>query len=312
MLEVIGAPFDLCGKRLGSRLGPAAVRLAGLVEALQALNLDVLDRGDIPVAPEEAASDGLRNFRPLLTSIRHLRGTVMEALQCGRIPVVIGGEHTLAIGGVSAALEVFEGGLGLLWIDAHADINSPATTASGNLHGMPVAALAGIPSGVTGLIDDEWRELQDALVPVHKLDLTATAWFGLRDVDPAERGRLAGCAITMHEIDRQGIEKTVLRIDQWLRRAQVRQLWISFDVDALDPVLAPGTGTGVRGGLTYREAHLTAELIRESLDGENCPYRLIGVDIVETNPLFDSQNETAKMAVEWLASLFGKTILGSK
>jgi len=309
VIDVIGAPFDLCGKRLGSRLGPAAVRLAGLVEALEALRLQVSDRGDVSALPA-VESDGLRNFQPLLACVKELRAMGLETLSRGRIPVVIGGEHTVAVGGVGAALEFFEGDLGLLWIDAHADINSPGTTDSGNLHGMPIAALAGLPSGKKGLIDKEWREFQSALVPKRKLDLEATIWYGIRDVDPAERSRLAGCPITMHDIDRRGIEATVARIDDWLRRSGVRQLWISFDVDALDPVLAPGTGTGVRGGLTYREAHLTAELIREALDTRGCPYRLVGVDVVETNPLFDSQNETAKMAVEWVASLFGKTILG--
>jgi arginase len=234
-------------------------------------------------------------------------------LASGNTPIVLGGEHTLAMGGVSAALDRFDGSLGLLWIDAHADINSPGTTDTGNLHGMPIAALAGMSSGATGAADAQWQRLQAALVPGHKLEIANTVWFGLRDVDPAERARVAaGCAITMHDIDRHGVAATVARIDAWLRSAGVRQLWISFDVDALDPVLAPGTGTGVRGGLTYREAHLTAELLREFLDAEGCPYTLVGVDIVETNPLFDSQNETAKMAVEWLSSLFGKTILGRK
>jgi len=309
---VIGAPFDLCGKRLGSRLGPAAIRLAGLVEALEELNLSVIDRGDVGLPLLAEDSEGLRNFRPLLAFVKELRTLSKESLTSGRIPVVLGGEHTLAVAGISAALEHFQGDLGLLWIDAHADINSPGTTCSGNLHGMPLAALARLPSGAMGLVDKEWTELLQLLSEVHKLDLEATIWYGIRDVDRAERGRLSGCAITMHDIDRHGVGAMVNRIDQWLRRSGVRQLWISFDVDVLDPILAPGTGTGVRGGLTYREAHLMAELIREALDSRGCPYQLVGVDVVETNPLFDSQNETAKMAVEWIASLFGKTILGSR
>jgi len=311
VIDVIGAPFDLCGKRLGSRLGPAAVRLAGLVEALEALKFRVTDCGDVE-PPEVGAECGLRNFQPLIKCIHLLRERVLESLRGGRIPVVIGGEHSLAMGGVSAALQHFEGDLGLLWIDAHADINTPGSSSTGNLHGMPVAALAGLPSDAVGKTDDEWRGLLQALGPTYRLDLEATVWYGLRDVDGAERGRLAGCPITMHDIDRHGVEAMVSRIDDWLRRCGVRQLWISFDVDALDPILAPGTGTGVRGGLTYREAHLTAELIREALDTRSCPYQLAGVDLVETNPLFDTQNQTAKMSVEWIASLFGKTILGTR
>ncbi len=309
MIDVIGAPFDLCGKRLGSRLGPAAIRLAGLVEELESLNFSVADKGDIRVSTEDPESAGLRSFRPLLSCVTELRLSALETLKNGRIPVVLGGEHTLAVGGVSAALECFEGDLGLLWIDAHADINSPGTTSSGNLHGMPLAALAGMPSGESGQVDEEWNELLTTLGQARPLDLGATVWYGLRDVDPAERARLTGCAITMHDIDRRGIETTVSQIDECLRQSGVRQLWISFDVDVLDPMLAPGTGTGVRGGLTYREAHLMAELIHEALDARGCPYRLVGVDLVETNPLFDTQNQTAKMAVEWIASLFGKTIL---
>lgn len=312
MIDVIGAPFDLCGKRLGSRLGPAAVRLAGLVEALEALELHVEDRGDVSVPSGEVCGCGLRNFQPLLDVVKDLRELVMTSLIGGRVPVVLGGEHSLAMAGISAAIQHFEGDLGLLWIDAHADINTPDTSDTGNIHGMPVAALAGLPSGSEGQVDDEWRQLLGALDLSQKLDLEATVWYGLRDVDRAERPRLAGLPITMHDIDRHGVEAEVNRLCSWFDRSGVRQLWISFDVDALDPILAPGTGTGVRGGLTYREAHLTAELIREALDARGCRFKLVGVDLVETNPLYDSQNETAKMSVEWLASLFGKTILGTR
>lgn len=312
MIDIIGAPFDLCGKRLGSRLGPAAVRLAGLVEALQSLDMNVSDVGDVFAPGESTDEKGLRNFRPLLKCISQLRGLVSESLREGRIPVVLGGEHTIAAAGVSAALQEFEGDLGLLWIDAHADINTPGTSKSGNMHGMPIAALAGMSSDTLGKQNEEWEEFLTALGNSWRLDLEATVWYGLRDVDSTERSRLSGFPVTMHQIDRHGVEAMVSAIDEWYRKSGVRQLWISFDVDALDPMLAPGTGTGVRGGLTYREAHLTAELIREALDTRNCPYRLVGVDLVETNPLYDSCNETAKMSVEWLASLFGKTILGTR
>jgi len=259
-----------------------------------------------------SVEDGLCNFQPMLQCVGELREKVLESLEGGRVPVVLGGDHSLGMAGVSAALQCFQGDLGLLWIDAHADINTPGSSDSGNVHGMPVAALAGLPSDCEGQVDLEWHELSDVLGRDYRLDLEATIWYGLRDVDPTERSRLAGCPITMHDIDRHGVQAMVSRIDEWYIQSGVRQIWISFDVDALDPILAPGTGTGVRGGLTYREAHLTAELIREALDARCCPYRLVGVDIVETNPLYDSRNETAKVSVEWLASLFGKTILGTR
>ncbi len=312
MIEIIGAPFDLCGMRLGSRLGPAALRLAGLKETLVGLGIEVVDTGDCSTSYDETESEGIRNFKPLLDCIVSLRDMVDSSLKRGCVPVVLGGEHTLAVSCVSAALESYPVGLGLLWIDAHADINTPGSSDSGNVHGMPLAALARMESGTTGKMDQDWQELISALEPGPSLDLQKTVWYGLRDVDPAERSRLSGLAISMHEIDRFGIEATVRRFDQWMREQGVKSLWISFDVDAMDPILAPGTGTAVRGGLTYREAHLCAELIREALEATDCPYSLVGVDLVETNPLYDTLNETAKMAVEWVASLFGKTILGKR
>ncbi len=312
VIDVIGAPFDLCGKRTGSRLGPAAIRLADLIATLHSVGLDAADCGDILAGQEHRADGGLRNFRPLLEFTRNLRARVLESLRSGRVPLILGGEHTLAAGSISAALEHFAGDVGLLWIDAHADVNTPGSTSSGNLHGMPLAALAGLPSGAAGQLDAEWRDLLAALGAKWRLNLESTVWFGLRDVDAGERGRLSGFSVTMHDIDRHGIAVMIARVDNQLRGTGVRHVWVSFDVDALDPVLAPGTGTGVRGGLSYREAHLTAELIREALDATDCPYRLAGVDLVEVNPLSDSQNETAKIAVEWLSSLFGKTILGTR
>ncbi len=312
MIDVIGAPFDLCGRRLGSRLGPAALRLADLIETLEALGLEVADKGDCEVAKEFTAPDGIRNFEPLKQCVKSLRLMVFESLERGNLPIVMGGEHTLAVAGVSAALEIFDGDLGLIWIDAHADIHNPGSSDTGNVHGMPVAALAQYPSGVEGTKDTEWQTLLDTLGSGPPLNVENTAWYALRDVDQAERSRLNGLPISMHDIDRHGVEQTVKWIDQWLRRSGVSNVWISFDVDALDPILAPGTGTAVRGGLTYRESHLCAELLREALDAKDCPYRLVGVDLVETNPLYDHMNETAKMAVEWLASLLGKTILGKR
>jgi len=244
--------------------------------------------------------------------VERLRRVASETLEAGKIPLVMGGEHTLAVAGISAALQHFDGDLGLLWIDAHADINTPGSSTTGNIHGMPLAALAGWPSEATRELDVEWRELREVLGDGPWLDLQRVIWYGLREVDLVERPRLTGLPITMHEIDRHGVEAVVGLIDERFRNLGVRNLWISFDVDALDPIFAPGTGTAVRGGLTYREAHLTAELIREALDAEDCPYRLVGVDLVETNPVYDSLNATANMSVGWLASLFGKTILGRR
>lgn len=309
-IEIIGAPFDLGGRRLGSRLGPDALRMADLEAVLRSLGLQTHDQGDILVPAGPLSGTGFRGFDGLLACIRELRRLVSHALGQGRTPLVLGGEHTLAVGGVSAAIESYGEKLGLLWIDAHSDVHTPATSTSGNLHGMPVAALRGLAAGTSNPRAEQWEILLEALGP-GRLCPDQIAWYGLRDVDPGERERVReGFAITMHDIDRRGIEETVRRLDQRWTESGRSHIWISFDVDALDPILAPGTGTAVRGGLSYREAHLLAELLREKLADPACPYRLAGLDLVETNPIVDSGNETANMAVEWIASLFGKTILG--
>ncbi|MBN9504307.1 MAG: hypothetical protein BGO01_03505 [Armatimonadetes bacterium 55-13] len=316
MIDIIGVPFDLCGKRLGSRLGPAALRLAGLNQVLHDLHVEVNDMGDLDSGVESTQPGGLRNFEPLLGCLKELKARVRESLQSHSIPVVLGGDHSLPIASVAAALEVYEGDIALLWIDAHADLNTPGTSSTGNIHGMPVAALQRLESGVGGVADVQWSQLLSSVVPHQALSPERCAWYGLRDVDPLEGLRIrqtpGDLAITMHDVDRRGVVETIAWFDQWMKESGARHLWISFDVDALDPILAPGTGTAVRGGLSYRESHLVAELLRECLDARDCPYRLIGLDLVETNPLFDSNNETAKMAVEWVGSLFGKTILGGK
>jgi arginase len=312
VIDIIGAAFDLCGPWVGSRLGPAAIRLANIQAVLHDLGFQAQDRGDIRSGEPRTTEGGLRNFEPLLECVTDLRHVVLLSLKEGNLPLVIGGEHTLAMACVGAALEQFGDDLALLWIDAHADINTPGSSLSGNLHGMPIAALCGMPSETEGQEDLEWQRLLHALEPGPRLMPDRVAWYGLRDVDPAERGRLKGLAITMHEIDRYGVERTLGDIDEWLRKISAKKLWISFDVDALDPILAPGTGTAVRGGLTYREGHLFAELLHELLASDRCPYSLAGLDVVETNPLRDTNNSTALMAVEWIGSLFGKAILGKR
>ena len=205
--------------------------------------------------------------------------------------------------------------MALLWIDAHADINTPGSSETGNIHGMPVAALMGMPSGVEDERDGMWRALLSALGP-KRLRMEHMAWCGLRSVDPAERELIRASetcmATTMHDVDRYGLIWELRRLDVWMRAQSATHLWVSFDVDAMDPILAPGTGTTVTGGFSYREAHLIAEVLYEMLNADNCPYKLAGLDVVEINPLSDQNNETAKMAVQWIGSLFGKSILGTR
>jgi arginase len=313
VVEIIGAPFDLCGRRPGSALGPAAVRLAGLQEALEALGIETRDGGDLD-APAPISGRGDPHPAPrALATYQALAARVTAAMVRGAVPLVVGGDHSLSIGSVSAALAAFGHDLAVAWIDAHADVNTPATSPTGNLHGMALALLLSLPAGVEGPPAERWDLLAQTLLPNVRLQPGRVAWVGLREVDPGEAaaiGALPGAfPSTMQDIDRYGIEAVVQGLDRWLRASGAKAVWLSFDVDALDPILAPGTGTAVRGGLSYREGHLCAELLRENLDAPDCPYRLAGLDLVEVNPLFDSNNETARMAVEWIGSLFGKTIL---
>lgn len=313
-IGLIGAPFDLCGLRVGSRLGPAALRLAGLPESLSRLGYCLQDYGDVcgnaGSIEGYTAPGGLANFTPLVQCVTAVKSAVKDCLDREEFPILLGGDHALAMGSVAAALSFYRKDLAVLWIDAHADVNTPGSSETGNVHGMPLAALAHLDSGVTGPPHEEWMQLKRALGE-HPVRLDRVAWYGLRDVDAPEVPRLNGLALTMHDVDRYGVEATVKRLDNWLRSTGATKLWISFDVDAMDPLLAPGTGTAVRGGLTYREAHLLAELLHEALRSPSCPYQLVGLDVVEVNPLIDSGNQTAIIAVEWVASLFGKRILGS-
>lgn len=314
MVEAIGVPFDLCGKRLGSRLGPAALRLAGLAEAFDELHVDFCWGGELRERTEDLeGSREMRNFGPLLSCIEELKERTSVSLAAGNVPLVVGGDHAIAMGSIAAGLNHHGESMALLWIDAHADVNTPGTSVSGNIHGMPVAALMGLPSGVSDGRDAMWKSLLDVLGP-NRLQIGHMAWCGLRDVDPPERSLIRShgecMATTMHDIDRYGLIWELRRFDVWMRAQKATHLWISFDVDALDPILAPGVGTSVTGGFSYREAHLIAEVLWEIFNAETCPYQLAGLDVVEINPLIDQHNETARMAVQWIGSLFGKTILG--
>lgn len=312
-MEIIGVPFDLCGFRLGSRLGPAAVRLAGLAEALTALEYEVLDDGDVVVAPPHQGTDGIKQYDPAIFAFAQVFERVQDTLSEGHMPLVIGGDHSIAIPSIGAALGAYDGDLAVLWVDAHADLNTPDTSPSGNLHGMPLAALMHEPCKVAGKTEEQWKHLLERFAP-NALKSSNTAFLGLRDVDNGESARLArmpkGYVSTMADIDRKGLVAEVERLATWIKSLDVKNLWISFDVDVLDPILAPGTGTAVRGGLTYREMHLLGEMLYEILEADDCPVQLVGIDLVEINPLFDTHNETGKTGVEFISSLFGKTILG--
>lgn len=322
MVEIVSVPFDLCGPHHGSRLGPLAMLLDGLLPELRDLGLEAmvsdvaLVDGRLPGTREECDVQGLEVFRKTKTKVH-------ESIGAGRTPLVIGGDHSISIGSIGGALAGLGNGLAVLWIDAHMDVNTPDTSPSGNLHGMALGALARLQPGPRGsgssagepwesAAYDLWPRLLE-VVPEPGIGKDRIGWMGLREVDPGEirnLGSLSGSLVaTMQDIDEQGALSVVRGIDRWLRETGAMHLWISFDVDVLDPFYAPGTGTAVRGGLTYREGHLIAESLHSLMVSPNCPYRLAGVDIVEVNPMRDRGNETAAIAVEWVCSLFGKTIL---
>ncbi len=311
MIEIHGAPFDLGGARQGSRLGPDALRLAGIISSLsQVVSSEVHDLGNLQVNLNAEDGPGIPFAKPTGEVIVQLKKRTQEILARGNFPIMLGGEHSLSAGPVSALLDHYGDELGILWIDAHGDLNTPDVSPSMNIHGMPLALLCGFASGMDGVVDSDWNSLQSNLLE-KRLDIANVCWFGLRDIDQGERARAkSGFPMTMHEIDRHGVLGTWEKIDAYFKSRGCKYLYISLDVDAMDPILAPGTGTAVRGGLTYREAHFLAELIHASLQTEDS-YQLVGLDVVEVSPIHDYNNQTATVAAEWVASLFGKSILGS-
>ncbi len=312
MIEVIGAPFDLCGRQPGSRLGPIAMRLEGLLTGLQRIGHEILDTGAVTDVDGWIPDEAEQTYSTANEVYAELQERVGRAIERSNTPLVLGGDHSISIGSVSGALRKFGDGLAVLWIDAHMDLNTPDTSPSGNLHGMSLAALSGLQSEVGGALGDEWRALIEDVVGPTTLAPEKIVWLGLRDVDAGEianMGRLQGSlALTMQDVDELGVAGAMERIDAHLQKAGTKALWVSFDVDSLDPIYAPGTGTAVRGGLTYREGHLIAETLHKLTQG-GAPYALAGLDVVEVNPLADRSNETAIVTMEWVLSLFGKTIM---
>ncbi|MDQ2987000.1 MAG: arginase [Armatimonadota bacterium] len=317
-VRIIGVPMGLGGQRRGASLGPDALRLAGIAEQIAPYVESVFDGGNVCETsnqPGAVRGEGLGFFDEVLANLVEVRETVASAIGPNSIPVVLGGDHSIEMATVPAAVAASPEPLGVLWIDAHGDINTPDTSPSGNLHGMVLAAVCGMPCGqVSEVVRAQWQRLLDGIAPNHDfLDPARLVWLGLRDVDRGEAETISAIeprnAISMHEVDRYGIGPMAEQAISRLKQVGAKRLWISFDADVLDPQIAPGTGTKVRGGLSYREAHLLAEILHETLRSEDPPFELVGVKIAEVNPILDQQNATATLCVEWLSSLFGKRIL---
>jgi arginase len=299
-IRVIGVPLDLGQLRRGVDMGPSAVRVAGLEARLEALGHVVEDAGNIAVAIPEQKKEGHPNAKYLkeitATCTKHAE-LVLKTLEAGKTPVVLGGDHSVAVGtvsGVSEFLRRQNQKLGLLWIDAHTDINTPESSPSGNVHGMPLAAIMGLGP----------LELANIFGFSPKIAPENCVLVGVRDIDAAEKEnvRKAGIEVyTMRDIDERGMRAVM---EEALRAAGrgTAGYHVSLDMDWVDPEDAPGVGTPVRGGATYREAHLAMEIIADH-------GRLTSFEIVEVNPVIDEHNQTANLAVELTLSVFGKKIL---
>jgi len=302
LIHLLGVPLDLGGGRRGVDMGPSAIRIAGLGERLAALGCTVVDRGNLPAPIPETQTERdpqKKYIREIARVCQKLYQLVREAHEHDALPIVLGGDHSLAAGSVGATADCrFDRGedIGLLWIDAHGDMNTPATSLSGNVHGMPLAALVGLEPAELARLGPAQR--------TPKVRADRTVLIGVRNLDELEKQQIRGAAVhvfTMKDVDRLGIA-VVMEKALALAGDATAGIHVSFDLDVCDPSIAPGVGTPVKGGLDYREAHLAMEIVADS-------GRLIALDLVEVNPVLDIQNQTATLAVELALSAMGLRIL---
>jgi len=299
-IRVIGVPLDLGQSRRGVDMGPSAVRVAGLEARLEELGHVVEDAGNISVAIPEQKKEGDPHAKYLkeiaATCTKHAE-LVLKSLELGKVPLALGGDHSVAAGTVAGVAEFYRRRnekIGLIWIDAHTDINTPESSPSGNVHGMPLAATMGLgPAELSNIFNFSPKVIPENCVLV-----------GVRDIDSIERAnvRRAGIEVlTMRDIDERGM-RTVMEEALRIAGRGTAGYHVSLDMDWIDPEDAPGVGTPVRGGATYREAHLAMEIIADH-------GRMLSFEIVEVNPVIDEHNRTAELAVELALSAFGKKIL---
>lgn len=299
-IGIVGVPLDLGAGRRGVDMGPSAIRVARLNERLAALGYEVADFGNVPVDQAEEAPVGREQARYLpqiANTCRRLAERVGEILEAGRFPVALGGDHSIAVGTIAAAarrLKERGGKLGVIWIDAHADMNTPETSPSGNVHGMPLAAAVGMgPEELAGLAGFQ---------PM--VEAANVALVGIRDVDLLEKPHVKQSgvkAFTMRDIDERGM-RAVMEEAIAVAGNGTAGVHVSLDIDVVDPDVAPGVGTPVRGGLTYREAHLAMEMVCDA-------GVMVSLETVEVNPVMDVSNRTAALAAELVMSAMGKRIL---
>lgn len=296
-ISIIGVPVDLGQSRRGVDMGPSAIRYAGAVERLQALGHLVTDEGNIPVSPVHDLScneAGLKNLTEVTEATEELAARVSAIVRNTNFPLVLGGDHSIAIGTLAGLAEHYEN-LGVIWYDAHADMNTSETSPSGNIHGMPLAVSMGLG--------------HEQLVNVHskgaKINPENVVIIGARSVDPGERQLIEEKGVkvfTMHEIDRYGMSAVIQQTLDYFASRQVDGVHLSLDLDGLDPLYTPGVGTPVPGGITYRESHLAMELLEDA-------NVITSAEFVEVNPVLDEYNKTADVAVGLMGSLFGEKLI---
>ena len=297
-VALIGAPTDIGAGHRGASMGPEALRVAGLAEALRERGLEVIDKGNLsgPLNPWLPPVDGYRHLEEVVAWNREVMNAIGASLDAGELPILLGGDHCLGVGSITAVARwCAKAGktLRILWLDAHADFNTHEVTPSGNVHGMPVACLCGVgPDALTGL---------GGALPAIKPDVIRQ--IGIRSVDAGEKKLVHEHGLDIYDmryIDEIGIKRAM---EEALEGIDANtHIHVSFDVDFLDPAIAPGVGTTVPGGPNYREAQLVMEMIADT-------GRVGSIDIVELNPAFDDHNRTAKLAVDLVESLFGKSTL---
>ncbi len=298
-IRVIGVPLDLGQDRRGVDMGPSAVRVAGLAARLEGLGFSVEDAGNVIVPMPEQKAPGnpkAKYLKEIAATCKKQAEWVLTTLEDGALPLVLGGDHSIAVGTVSGVSEFYrrrQQRAGLLWLDAHGDFNTPETTPSGNIHGMPLACLLGIgPKELSGLF---------GFAP--KVAAENTVLIGVHDLDAEERRLLRQTGVkvaTMRDLDERGM-RAVLEEAIAVATNGAEGFHCSLDMDFIDAAFAPGVGTPVRGGVTYREAHLAMEIIADS-------HNLLSLEVVEVNPVLDERNRTAELAVELIASALGKKI----
>lgn len=299
-IYIMGVPMDLGAGRRGVDMGPSAIRIAGIGDRLRELGYKVIDEGDLTIKTQEEQriKDPHAKYLPEITRVvKILARKVERIVHHNHFPLVLGGDHSVAIGtisGIAAQARKKRKKLGVFWIDAHGDFNTPESSPSGNIHGMPLAVCVGLGP----------RPLRSVAGSFRKVEPENVAIVGLRTLDGGERENIKKFGVkifTMEEIDKYGIHRIMRRAFEQIAE-KVDYLHVSFDLDSVDPVYAPGVGTPVKGGLDYREAHLIMEMLAESK-------RMTSLEIVEVNPIVDNRNQSAEFAVELVQSAFGKKIL---